>query len=96
MASPVVGLLSVELYVPHARSLKDKRAVLRRVKDRLQPRNLAIAEVAYQDVWQRAGLAVVAVGSTRVMVERTLEDAVTEIERRDPGVIAGTALDWLS
>mgnify|MGYP003478836311 CR=1 FL=1 len=55
-----VALLSVELYLPMSQSLKDKRMVLRRLKDRLGALNVAVAEVAHQDVWQRAGLGIVA------------------------------------
>ena len=53
-----VALLSLECYLPMSQSLKDKRMVLRRLKDRLKASNVAVAEVAYQDLWQRAGLAV--------------------------------------
>ena len=44
-------------YLPMSQSLKDKRMVLRRLKDRLGAFNVAVAEVAHQEVWQRAGLA---------------------------------------
>ena len=47
----VVGLLTVELHVPGARSLKDKRMVLRRVKDRLHKFNVAVSEVEHHDLW---------------------------------------------
>ena len=57
----VIALLTVELHVPGARSLKDKRMVLRRVKDRLKKFNVAVSEVEYHDLWQRAALAVVTV-----------------------------------
>src|SRR5207245_11774646 len=53
----VVGLLTVELHVAGSQSLKDKRMVLRRVKDRLKKFNVAVSEVDHQDLWQRASLA---------------------------------------
>ena len=60
----VVGLLSVELHIGGARSLKEKRFVLRGLKDRLRGSfNVSVAEVEFQDLWQRAGLAVVAVAA---------------------------------
>src|ERR671925_407851 len=59
----VVGLLTVELHVPGSQSLKDKRMVLRRVKDRLKKFNVAVSEVEHQDLWQRAALAVVTVSA---------------------------------
>ena len=93
---PIVGLLSLELHFPSARSLKDKRTVLRSVKDRLWKLNVSIAEVDHQDLWQRARLSVVAVGQSQSGVEHSLDAVVEEIERRDPGLIVGTTLDWLA
>ena len=60
-SSMTVGLLTLELYLPLSQSLKDKRMVLRRVKDRVGAMNVSVAEVAHQDLWQRAGLGVVTV-----------------------------------
>ena len=59
------GIAWLEFLVPHSHSLKEKRAVLNRIKGRLESRfHIAIAEVAYQDLWQRGalGLALVAQG----------------------------------
>jgi uncharacterized protein YlxP (DUF503 family) len=92
----VVALLSVELHIPYAQSLKDKRMVLRRVKDRLQKFNVAVSEVEYQDVWQRAGLGVVAISTTTEHVERELAAAADEIERVEPGLITRTAIEFLT
>jgi uncharacterized protein YlxP (DUF503 family) len=92
----IVGLLSLELHFPSARSLKDKRTVLRSVKDRLRKLNVSIAEVDHQDLWQRARLGVVAVGQSQAGVEQSLDAVVEVIERRDPGLIVGTTLDWLA
>ena len=93
---PIVGLLSVELHFPGARSLKDKRTVLRSVKDRLRKLNVSVAELDHQDLWQRARLGVVVVGRSQAAVEQSLDAVVEEIERRDPGLIVGTKLDWLA
>ena len=93
---PVVGLLSIELHFPGARSLKDKRTVLRSVKDRLCKLNVAIAEVDHHDRWQRARLGVVAISATRDEVHRSLEAVVDKIERHDPGLIVDTVLEWLA
>jgi len=91
-----IALLSVELFLPGARSLKDKRMVLRSVKDRLGKFNVAVAEVEHQDLWQRAGLGVVAIGTTVVHVEQQLAAVVDEIERVEPGAIARTEIEFLA
>jgi uncharacterized protein YlxP (DUF503 family) len=90
-----VGLLSIEMYLPQSRSLKDKRMVLRRLKDRLKASNVAVAEVAHQDLWQRAGLAVVTVSGDRGVVEQTLNHALREVERLEPGLAATSHIEYL-
>ena len=73
-----IALLSIECYLPMSQSLKDKRMVLRRIKDRLQPLNVAVAEVAHQDLWQRATLAVVSVNTDQAHLESTLSAVAGE------------------
>ena len=90
-----VALLHVELHVPYAQSLKDKRMVLRRVKDRLQKFNVAVAEVEHQDKWQRAGLGIVAISTEADHAERELAAAADEIERVEPGLILRTEIEFL-
>jgi len=91
-----VALLSVELYLPMSQSLKEKRMVLRRLKDRLGAMNVAVAEVAHQDVWQRAGLGIVTVASADKVAEETLNGALREIERLEPGLVTQTQIEYLT
>jgi uncharacterized protein YlxP (DUF503 family) len=95
-ARMVVGLLTIEMHVPGARSLKDKRMVLRRIKDRLRKFNVAVAEVDHQDLWQRAALAVVTVSSDQHHADRELSAACDEIERVEPGLITRTNIEFLT
>ena len=92
----IVALLSVELHVPGSRSLKDKRMVLRRIKDRLKKFNVAVSEVEHQDLWQRAGLAVVTVSPDQDHADRELSAVADEIERVEPGLIARTEVEFLT
>ena len=72
-----VGIARLTLYLPEAHSLKEKRMVLRRVKDRARQKfNLAIAEVGENDLWQRAVLGVAVLGSGRRFVESALDEVV--------------------
>jgi uncharacterized protein YlxP (DUF503 family) len=92
----VIGLLEVELHLPDAHSLKDKRQPLRSILSRIrQQHNVSIAEVAHQDEWQRAGLAVVGVNTERVHMERTLDEIRREIEETPGVVCAGEQRQWL-
>ncbi len=92
----VIAVLSVELFLPMSASLKDKRMVLRRIKDRLQRMNLAVAEVEHQDVWQRAGLGIVAISTAVDHVEQQLRAAADEIDRVEPGLTVRTEVEFLT
>jgi uncharacterized protein YlxP (DUF503 family) len=92
----VIALLSIELFVPGSQSLKDKRMVLRRIKDRVKKFNVAVAEVEHQDLWQRAGLAVVTVSSDQQHADRELAAVADEIERVEPGLITRTEIEFLT
>ena len=73
----VIGLLTLQLHFPGARSLKDKRQALRSLETKLRNRfNVAVAEVDHQDLWQRATLAVVTVNTDHGHLDATLS-AVT-------------------
>ena len=69
-----VGTLCLRIRVEYSRSLKDKRRVLRSLKDRLRRRhNIAIAEVAHQDSWQDAVVVVAAVAGSARGIRRVLD-----------------------
>jgi hypothetical protein len=91
----VVALLSVELFLPGSGSLKDKRMVLRRLKDRLAKFNVAVAEVEHHDLWQRAGLGIVTVSTSEHQAERELAAVASEIERLEPGLITRRDVEFL-
>jgi len=92
-----VGLLTFELHLPDAHSLKAKRQTVRRIKDRLRSRfNISIVELEqHQELWQRAGLAVVSIAGNRDAIERMFEAIRSETERMSPGPVIETARDYL-
>ena len=72
-----VGIARITLFVPESHSLKEKRMVLRRVKDRVRSKfNAAIAEVDDNDVWQRGVVGLALVGNDRRFVESALDEVV--------------------
>ncbi len=75
----MVGVLTVELHMPVARSLKEKRSTLRPILDTARARyRVAIAEIGYQELHQRALLEVAAVASAEHVVTEML-DAVERL-----------------
>ena len=73
----IVGSVRVRLLLREARTLKDKRQVLRSIKDRLRNEfNVSVAEVDAQDNRQVIVLGVAMVGNERKYVRTTLEQVV--------------------
>jgi len=77
-----IGLLTLEIHIPDARSLKDKRQVLRSLKDRLRGQfNVAVAELDHQETWQRSTVGVVSISADARHLEDSLEKVFNESER---------------
>lgn len=72
----VIGVRSWELHVPGARSLKEKRSVIKSLKDRMHNEyNVSVAETAHQDAWQRAELTACIVAVDRRQADSVLAAA---------------------
>jgi uncharacterized protein YlxP (DUF503 family) len=83
-----VGLLTLELQMPDAHSLKDKRQILRSLKDRLRRKfNIAVAELDFHDVWQSSTVGIVTLSNAEQHVEESLQHVLAEAQR-----ILGTVL----
>jgi uncharacterized protein len=79
-----VGVLTFELRLEHSHSLKDKRQVIKSLKDRLRARfNVAVAEIGEQEMWQRAVVAAVTVSSD----QKTAEEALQRVEEHASGLL---------
>lgn len=81
-----VGLLTLELHLPYAHSLKEKRLVIRKLQDRLRARfNVSVSELDFQDMWQRSLIGVAALASDAAVVEATLRAVDDEANSLFPG-----------
>jgi len=77
----VVGLVRLSLQIPDSGSLKSKRMVLRKVLDKVRARfNVAIAEVADHDLWQKATIGFAAVGNDRRFVNEVCDKVIGFID----------------
>lgn len=93
---PVVGVLVLELQMEDAHSLKDKRNIIRGLKERLRHKfNVAVAEVDYQDLWQRGLVAAVTVSGDRSHAETLLQLVENEAASFLGGALVGSSVEWL-
>lgn len=76
----IIGLCTVELYIPDGHSLKAKRQVLLSLKDRLRDKfNVSVAEVGDLELWQKAIIGIACVANEGVHVNQVLDQAVNLI-----------------
>ncbi len=70
---PIIAAVTFELRIEHAHSLKDKRQVVKSLKDRLRGKfNVSVAEIDGMDTWQWSVIAAAAVSADRSFCEKTL------------------------
>jgi len=68
-----IGIITIDFQIPGSLCLKDKRMVLRSIKDRLRNNfNISISEVANQDKWQLSTLGIASVSNNKKHVDSTL------------------------
>jgi uncharacterized protein YlxP (DUF503 family) len=91
----VVAILELDLSIPGADSLKTKRMVIRSLKDRIRKNfNVSIAEVADNDQWQSASLAVAFIGTDRRFANQVLSKIVDFTENDRELVLDDYRLGW--
>lgn len=73
----VVGICTVELYIPHNGSLKGKRQVLQSIKTKIKNKfNVAVAEVGENDLWQKAVLGITTIANDKGFVNEVMDKVV--------------------
>ncbi|MBO8176572.1 MAG: DUF503 family protein [Bacillus sp. (in: Bacteria)] len=92
----MIGYVECEFLIYNAHSLKEKRAVLQRTLTRLkQKRNVSVAEINYQDVWQRTKIAIVTVASSKQAAEHEIEKALSFLDSFPEWERTSTSYEWL-
>jgi len=91
-----IGLLTLEIHISDARSLKDKRQVLRSLKDRLRAHfNVAVAELDFEDTWQRSVVGVVTLSNEEHHVEEALQKVLAEADNILGPMVVGHSVELL-
>ena len=81
----------------NSHSLKDKRQVVKGLKDRLRRKfNVSVAEIDYQDLWQRALVAAVTVASDHAHGERVLQTVEREAAELLGPQLVGAVVEWIA
>jgi uncharacterized protein YlxP (DUF503 family) len=92
-----VGVLRLTFHIPHARSLKEKRRVVLRFRDRVRARfDVSVAEVGEQDKLQRAVFGVGVVSGDAAMCDSVLEQVARLAETQEDAVLTDRATELVT
>jgi len=81
----IIGSIVFDFYIPHSGSLKEKRMVVRSVKEKLKSKfNVSVSEVGNQELWQSAQVAVVTVAPDKKQVEKVMQNIINFVEINFP------------
>ena len=87
----VIGVMTLEFHLPSCQSLKSKRYIVKSLKDRLFNKfNVSVAEIEYQDLWQRTKIAVVTVSGNRRFANSVLSKVMDLARREKEAVLTNT------
>jgi uncharacterized protein len=93
---PTLGVLTLELRIEHAYSLKEKRHVVKSLKERLRGKfNVSVAEIDDMDLHNSAVLAVATVSSSKPFAEKVLQAVEREASELLGPMLIRVELDWL-
>ena len=93
---PAIGVLTLDIHVERSHSLKEKRHVVKSLKDRLRERfNVSVAEIDFLDSWQSSVIAAVTVSRDRVHAEQVLQAVEAHAASVLGGALTGSNVEWI-
>jgi len=92
----IVGLLTLDLHIPEAHSLKSKRMAIKSLIDRIKSRfNVSIAEVDANDLWQRSVIAIALVANETQIINKVFEKIKNLVESIHAVELIDTSMELL-
>lgn len=91
----VIAILTVNLSIPHANSLKDKRRVVKSIKDRVRNGfNVSVAEIGEQDIWRSARLGIAVISEDAAYANGVLSRIQDLIQNNSDAIMTHCELEW--
>jgi uncharacterized protein YlxP (DUF503 family) len=92
----IIGVCTLDFFLPGCSSLKQKRMFLRSIKEKLRNKhNVAVAEVEYLDVWQRARLGLTSVSSDQKILDSTFQAVLRMAEHSADAQLTNFEVEYL-
>lgn len=81
----ILGLLQLDIFLPESQSLKDKRSVIKSLRETVRKRfNVSIAETGEQDKWGKSQISISKVSNQSAVIRKEFQNIQKDIERRYP------------
>lgn len=94
-----IAFLTLELHIEAAQSIKDRRQVVRSVKDHLRTSfNVSVAEMDGAELWNRATIGIVSISASRDYLDglmKNVEDAATRVANNHGAQLADSFMEFL-
>ncbi len=91
-----VGVLIIEIMIHSSTSLKEKRMVLNSVRDKLKRKfNVSVAELDFQDKWQRSQLGIATISNEYSHAEDSLQKVFRFLDEFDEYEIVNYTFDYV-
>lgn len=92
-----VGMAKVDLFFPYCHSLKEKRHILKKIKDRVWAHfRVSIHEVSHQEKWQRVQLGLAVVSPDGRQVKQVIDKVINDIDGLGLGEITHSTIEVVS
>ncbi len=84
----IIGYLFLDIHFPYCHSLKEKRKRLKSIKERIKNKyNIALAELEYQNKWQRTKIGIVTINNEKRVIESVFQKIIQESDDNIDGEI---------
>lgn len=91
-----IGVLTLDILIPEANSLKEKRSVLKSMLEGMRSRfNISAAEIEHMDLWQRATVGIACVSNSRAFADQVLNKVLDWVEANPRVNVAGVETEFL-
>ncbi len=91
-----IGVLSIELMIFQALSLKDKRMILNAVKDKLKNKfNVSVSELGELDKWQKSIIGIVMISNDKSYLDSALQKVLSFVEQERDVQVSDYQLEFL-
>ncbi|MEM0354393.1 MAG: DUF503 domain-containing protein [candidate division WOR-3 bacterium] len=92
----IIGVLEVEIFIPYSTSIKEKRFIVKSIKDKVKSRfNVSIAELDYHDIWQRSKIGFACLGNSVNYINGQLIELLKFLEEDKRFEITTHKISWL-